>query len=93
MTHLGDRMTPLVDGQLPVDATERAHAHLASCDGCREAVETERAWAHVHTCHACRDLVEREGWVKTRLAGLTFEVAAPTAGRSDTVCGRGIPGT
>ena len=23
-------------------------------------------------CHACRDQVEREGWVKTRLAGLSF---------------------
>lgn len=50
----------------------------ALLDGQLEAEEAERAWAHVHTCHACRDLVEREGWVKTRLAGLTFETdAAP----------------
>ncbi|HYF74228.1 MAG TPA: zf-HC2 domain-containing protein [Nocardioides sp.] len=50
----------------------------ALLDGQLSPEETERAWEHVHTCHACRDLVEREGWVKTRLAGLTFEVAAPT---------------
>jgi hypothetical protein len=44
----------------------------ALLDGQLPADETERAWAHVHTFHACRDLVEREGWVKTRLAGLSF---------------------
>lgn len=49
----------------------------ALLDGQLSATETERAWEHVHSCHACRDLVEREGWVKTRLAGLTFEVASP----------------
>ncbi|MGI8646427.1 MAG: hypothetical protein ACR2JD_08925, partial [Nocardioides sp.] len=37
------------------------------------AAEAERAWAHVHACHFCRDLVEREGWIKTRLAGLSLE--------------------
>ena len=56
--HLGDRVSALLDGQLP-------------------PTEEERAWAHVHSCHLCRDLVEREGWVKTRLAGLSFDAAAP----------------
>lgn len=42
----------------------------ALLDGQLSARETEEAWSHVYTCHACRDLVEREGWVKTRLAGL-----------------------
>ena len=42
MTHLGDRVTDLVDGQLPPEATETAHAHLAGCMPCREAVEAER---------------------------------------------------
>lgn len=42
----------------------------ALLDGQLSAKETEEAWAHVYACHACRDLVEREGWVKTRLAGL-----------------------
>jgi hypothetical protein len=44
----------------------------ALLDGQLAPEEAERAWEHVHTCHACRDLVEREGWVKTRLAGLSF---------------------
>jgi hypothetical protein len=45
----------------------------ALLDGQLSAEDTEDAWAHVHACHACRDLVEREGWVKTRLAGLSFD--------------------
>ncbi len=49
----------------------------ALLDGQLSAEDTDRAWDHVHSCHACRDLVEREGWIKTRLAGLSFEVAAP----------------
>ena len=44
----------------------------ALLDGQLPPVEAERAWAHVHLCHTCRDLVEREGWVKTRLAGLSL---------------------
>ena len=43
----------------------------ALLDGQLSPEETERAWAHVHACHGCRDLVEREGWIKTRLAGLS----------------------
>ncbi len=44
----------------------------ALLDGQLPPDEAERAWAHVHSCHFCRDQVEREGWVKTRLAGLSF---------------------
>ena len=50
----------------------------ALLDGQLPPEVAERAWEHVHGCHACRDLVEREGWVKSRLAGLSFEVAAPS---------------
>ena len=49
----------------------------ALLDGQLSPEETERAWEHVHGCHACRDLVEREGWIKSRLTGLSFDVAAP----------------
>ena len=56
---------------------DRASALL---DGQLAPMEEERAWAHVHTCHQCRDVVEREGWVKTRLAGLSFDTAcAPSS--------------
>jgi len=43
----------------------------ALLDGQLPPAEAEEAWAHVYDCHTCRDLVEREGWVKTRLAGLS----------------------
>jgi len=50
----------------------------ALLDGQMDPEESERAWAHVHACHACRDLVEREGWVKTRLAGMSWgETSTP----------------
>jgi anti-sigma factor RsiW len=52
---------------------DRASALL---DGQLPADEAERAWAHVHQCHACRDRVEREGWVKRRLAGLSYDAGA-----------------
>jgi hypothetical protein len=42
VSHLGDRVAALVDGQLPIEATERAHCHLAHCRECRDAVELER---------------------------------------------------
>ena len=52
----------------------------ALLDGQLSSAEEERAWAHVHACHQCRDVVEREGWVKTRLAGLSFDAAcAPSS--------------
>ena len=43
MSHLGPRITALVDGELPADVAERAYAHAALCDPCRAAVEAERA--------------------------------------------------
>jgi len=56
------------------------HRVSALLDGQLSARETEEAWSHVYSCHACRDLVEREGWIKTRLAGLCGEDgAAPSA--------------
>ena len=50
----------------------------ALLDGQLSAADTERAWEHVHSCHACRDRVEREGWVKTRLAGMSYQAATPS---------------
>lgn len=42
MTHLGDRMAALVDGELGHEARDRALAHLAGCPSCRVTVEAER---------------------------------------------------
>ena len=43
MTCLGERITTLTDGELGHNARDRALAHIASCAGCRAAVEAERA--------------------------------------------------
>ncbi len=66
----------------------------ALLDGQMSDEETERAWEHVHACHACRDLVEREGWVKTRLAGLAFGDPTAPAGLKGSLIGAvdGPPG-
>ena len=40
MSHLGDRLSALVDGELSAAEIDRAHAHLAGCEPCRaEAAE------------------------------------------------------
>lgn len=40
MSHLGDRLSALVDGELDGAELDRAHAHLATCEQCRtEAAE------------------------------------------------------
>ena len=40
MSHLGDRLSALVDGELEGSSLDRAHAHLARCERCRaEAAE------------------------------------------------------
>jgi hypothetical protein len=67
-------------------------AHLgtrisALLDGQLPPEEEERAWSHVHTCHFCRDAVEREGWVKTRLAGLSFDAGRAPAGLKGSLLG------
>ena len=64
----------------------------ALLDGQLPPDEAERAWAHIHACHACRDLVEREGWVKTRLAGLGGDQGpAPATLKGALLCSPLLP--
>jgi hypothetical protein len=42
VSHLGDRVAALVDGQLTPDAVDRVTMHLVSCRPCRDLVELER---------------------------------------------------
>lgn len=64
----------------------------ALLDGQLSAAEAERAWAHVHACHVCRDAVEREGWIKTRLAGLSADLAvAPERLKGSLLGGTPVP--
>lgn len=53
----------------------------ALIDGQLPPAESERLWSHVHQCSFCREQVEREGWVKTRLAGLALSCPPPSAPR------------
>lgn len=41
MTHLGSRVSDLLDGRLPVAEEERAWAHVHLCHPCRDLVERE----------------------------------------------------
>ena len=43
MTHLGDRLSALIDGELNGTERDRAHAHLASCEQCRREAAELRA--------------------------------------------------
>jgi anti-sigma factor RsiW len=43
MSHLGDRLSALVDGELDGAERDRAHAHLASCEQCRAEAAALRA--------------------------------------------------
>lgn len=43
MSHLGDRLSALVDGELNGTELDRAHAHLASCEQCRAEATGLRA--------------------------------------------------
>jgi anti-sigma factor RsiW len=46
-SHLGDRLTALVDGELGHDARDRALSHIAFCPACRAALEAERGTKHL----------------------------------------------
>ena len=43
MSHLGDRLSALVDGELTGAERDRAYAHLASCEQCRAEAAGLRA--------------------------------------------------
>ncbi|MDT0202108.1 zf-HC2 domain-containing protein [Nocardioides sp. AE5] len=49
----------------------------ALVDGQLPPGEAERLWAHAVRCERCSDAIAREGWVKTRLAGLRQDACTP----------------
>lgn len=40
-------------------------------DGQYDGEVADKLWAHVHGCSTCREQVEYEGWIKSRVAGLS----------------------
>jgi hypothetical protein len=47
MSHLGDRISALVDGELGHQDRDRALAHVAHCADCRAEVEAQRGVKHL----------------------------------------------
>jgi anti-sigma factor RsiW len=69
MSHLGDRLSALVDGELSGAERDRAYAHLASCTQCRAEAAQLRALKR-----KLRSLVERapaEAAMTRRLISMT----------------------
>jgi anti-sigma factor RsiW len=69
MSHLGDRLSALVDGELSGAERDRAYAHLASCEECRAEAAQLRALKQ-----KLRSLVERapaEAAMTRRLISMT----------------------
>ncbi|MBT0992784.1 zf-HC2 domain-containing protein [Cellulomonas sp. DKR-3] len=77
MSHLGSRISALVDGQLSVDATERALAHVASCALCAEALAHARAARRALA--ECADDVPPAPDLTARLLSLASSAPAPSA--------------
>ena len=53
MSHLGDRVTALVDDALDDSELLAVQQHLEHCEQCREAVRRER---HLKSRMACRSM-------------------------------------
>jgi anti-sigma factor RsiW len=74
MSHLGDRLSALVDGELGGADLDRAHAHLAGCEQCRtEAAELRQLKSRLRELMA-RELVDggpAEAAMTSRLVAMT----------------------
>ncbi|GEL95691.1 anti-sigma factor family protein [Cellulomonas composti] len=75
MSHLGTRISALVDGQLSVAATERALAHVAACPQCADELAAARE-AHARLW-SCADDVPTPADLTARLLSLASSDDAP----------------
>ncbi|ROS23094.1 zf-HC2 domain-containing protein [Cellulomonas sp. PhB150] len=80
MSHLGSRISALVDGQLAPAATERALAHVATCPECAAELSAARA-ARTALASACGD-VSPDADFAARLLSLGPMQPPPVAPRS-----------
>jgi anti-sigma factor RsiW len=74
MSHLGDRLSALVDGELDGAELDRAHAHLASCEQCRtEAAELRQLKQKLRELmsRALADEAPAEAAMTSRLVAMT----------------------
>ncbi|HUY44526.1 MAG TPA: zf-HC2 domain-containing protein [Streptosporangiaceae bacterium] len=74
MSHLGQRLSALIDGELADTERDRVLAHLAGCDACREdAVALRALKQRMHSLG--------EAMVDAALTGRLMAMAAPGEGR------------
>ncbi len=77
MSHLGQRISALIDGELSASERDRVLAHLAGCDECRqEAVALRALKQRMHSLG--------EAMVDAALTGRLMAMAMPPDGRSWT---------
>ncbi len=77
MSHLGQRISALIDGELSDSERDRVLAHIAGCDECRqEAVALRALKQRMHSLG--------EAMVDTALTGRLMAMAMPPDGRSWT---------
>ena len=69
MSHLGDRLSALVDGELGGAERDRAHAHLAACEQCRAEAAELRALKQ--KLRGLMDGVPAEAAMTSRLIAMT----------------------
>lgn len=81
MTHLGDMLSALVDGELSGTELDRANAHLAACPACQAEAGALRALKD-----ELRSLAEvcDDGALTTRLLAMAFEEGPAAPARTET---------
>ncbi len=98
MSHLGDRLSALVDGELDGADLDRAHAHLAGCEPCRAEAAELRALKQKLRELMTRELVDgapAEAAMTSRLVAMTGPGGPmpPRRSRLRVVPGRRAPAT
>lgn len=72
--HVGNRVSALVDGQLPEAEAERMWSHVMVCPACRRLVEQE-GWTKTRVRGTCRP-AETPSGISTSLLGSLYAVEA-----------------
>lgn len=74
--HLGQKVTALLDGQLPLAEEERAWEHVHTCHGCRDAIERE-GWVKTQLAQWSVVSEPCSAGVRDALLARSFAVATP----------------
>jgi anti-sigma factor RsiW len=80
MTHLGDELSALIDGELSGAELDRAHAHLAACATCRAEASALRRLKH--ELRALAEVCDADGLTRRLLAMPAADSAANSAANS-----------